>query len=376
MFERTVQMGLQKEIDERSAEIRTDAYAMSLGELMNLYRDEELDIHPEFQRFFRWTSSQKSRLIESLLLGIPIPQIFVAQRPDGVWDVVDGVQRLSTIFEFAGILRDDAGKPVPPLVLEKTKYLPSLEGKKWQDEDEPATSFSQAQRLYVKRAKLDVSIILKESDEVSKYELFQRLNTGGSQLSDQEVRNCILVLENRELYAWMRGLAEEEHFGDCVSLTDRALEEQYDLELVLRFLAMYQIDTEELKGMGDVGEFLTETMLGFAQDQAFDTDARGRDFRKTFEIISEHIGLNAFRRYDRGRDKFVGGFLVSAFEVVAAGVGYHCCELQVPHDVSQFESKVKAMWQDSNFTGSVGSGVRASSRIPKTIEMGRDLFSP
>jgi len=97
-------MDLQQEIDARRAEIRSDNYGMSIGELMSLYKDEELDIHPEFQRFYRWSVGQKSRLIESLLLGIPIPQIFVSQRADGVWDVVDGLQRLSTIFEFAGIL--------------------------------------------------------------------------------------------------------------------------------------------------------------------------------------------------------------------------------------------------------------------------------
>src|SRR5437764_14911019 len=106
---------------------------MSIGELMSLYKDEELDIHPEFQRFFRWSLKQKSRLIESLLLGIPIPQIFVAQRADGVWDVVDGLQRLSTIFEFAGILLDEEKKKLPPLTLESTTYLPSLGHRRWDD---------------------------------------------------------------------------------------------------------------------------------------------------------------------------------------------------------------------------------------------------
>src|SRR5262249_30131097 len=100
---------------------------MSIGELANMYRDGDLDIHPAFQRFFRWDANQKSRWIESLLLGIPTPSVFVAQRKDGVWDVVDGLQRLSTIFEFMGILRDDKGQLKPPLVLEGTRYLPSLE---------------------------------------------------------------------------------------------------------------------------------------------------------------------------------------------------------------------------------------------------------
>ena len=91
-------MGLQEEIDKMRQEIRADDYSMSIGEWISLYENSEIEIHPEFQRFFRWTTTQKTSLIESILLGIPIPPIFVSQREDGVWDVVDGLQRLSTIY--------------------------------------------------------------------------------------------------------------------------------------------------------------------------------------------------------------------------------------------------------------------------------------
>lgn len=117
-------MLLQEEIDEKSKEIYTDGYPMSIGELISLYKDGELDIRPEFQRFYRWSLLQKSKLIESILLGIPIPSIFVSQRDDGVWDVVDGLQRLATIFEFVGILKDEMGTRLPPSSLLETEYLP------------------------------------------------------------------------------------------------------------------------------------------------------------------------------------------------------------------------------------------------------------
>src|SRR5437763_14516530 len=201
-------MALQEEIDKVRAEIRTDGYPVSIGEWISIYEKKELDIHPEFQRFFRWSPVQKSRLIESILLGIPVPQVFVAQRKDGIWDVVDGLQRLSTIFQFVGILKKENGDLESPLILEKTKYLPSLEDITWGSEhllNEKIPSPAQAylledeafhltksltttQRLIIKRAKIHMSIILKESDEGSKYELFQRLNTGGSSLSGQELR--------------------------------------------------------------------------------------------------------------------------------------------------------------------------------------------
>src|SRR5438132_4452 len=108
---------LQQQIDERRKEIHTDGYPMSIGEIQNLYAEGDLDIHPEFQRFFRWSPEQKARWIESILIGIPLPSIFVSQQPDGKWDVIDGLQRLSTIFEFMGILKDDKDQPVKPLVL-------------------------------------------------------------------------------------------------------------------------------------------------------------------------------------------------------------------------------------------------------------------
>ena len=130
-------MALLDEIESKRREIRTDGYAMSIGEWISLYEQDELDIHPEFQRFYRWSETQKTNLIESILLGIPIPPIFVSQRSDGVWDVVDGLQRLSTIFQLMGILRDDQKRLVDPLVLRATKYLPSLEGMRWSNPKKP-----------------------------------------------------------------------------------------------------------------------------------------------------------------------------------------------------------------------------------------------
>ena len=186
-------MSLQEEIDKTRQEIHTDSYSMSIGEWISVYQNNEIDIHPNFQRFFRWSDHQKSTFIESILVGIPIPPIFVSQRNDGVWDVVDGLQRLSTIYQFVGILKtEEQEQDKSPFALQKTTYLPSLEGKKWDDPNDPDNSLSQTQRLLIKRAKIAVNIIEKESDEMVKYELFQRLNTGGSiatpQLLEQETK--------------------------------------------------------------------------------------------------------------------------------------------------------------------------------------------
>jgi hypothetical protein len=366
-------MSLQAEIDRARAEIRTDGYSMSIGEWISLYEKNELDIHPEFQRFFRWSPKQKSRLIESILLGIPIPQIFVAQRTDGVWDVVDGLQRLSTIFQFVGILKDQKGELLPALILEPTQYLPSLGGRVWEDPHNPSRAFDVTQRLLIKRSKIDVSIILKESDDKSKYELFQRLNTGGSPLSDQEVRNSILAMSNRDLYEWLRQLSLDDAFRETAALSDRAVEEQFDMELVLRFVLLRTMPRVKLKTIGDMGDFLTDRTIELAKQENFDWDAEATAFRKTFALLRDQLGSDAFRRYDAQKKRFVGGFSISAFEVIALGVGYNVARAQ--KDPKQVVKRAQQIWADAFFTDNSGSGVRASSRLPKIVPYGRQLFA-
>lgn len=78
-------MSIKSEVDSKRREISSENLSMSVGEVLNLYKDNELDIHPEFQRVFRWIPQQKSRLIESLLLGIPLPPIYVASNENGIW---------------------------------------------------------------------------------------------------------------------------------------------------------------------------------------------------------------------------------------------------------------------------------------------------
>ena len=183
---------LESQISDTRRTISSDSYPMSIGELTNLYREGELNVRPEFQRFFRWSPLQKSRLVESILLGIPIPSIFVSQTDYGTWELVDGLQRVSTILELQGLLEGNDGDVRPPLTLSATKYLPDLEGRQWEAKD-PAHSLTAAQRLDIKRSKLDVKIIKRESSPAAKYDLFQRLNSYGMSFTAQEMRSALLL---------------------------------------------------------------------------------------------------------------------------------------------------------------------------------------
>ena len=168
-------MPLTDEIQQARKVIVSDGYEMSVGEIISLYRDKEIVISPDYQRLFRWDPSRKTRFIESLLLGIPIPPIFVFQNEDGIWELIDGLQRLSTILEFVGILRTADKKIAKPSILEGTKFLPSLADKYWKPSSVSAEDgIGKAPQLQIKRSRIRVEILKQESDVQAKYELFQR----------------------------------------------------------------------------------------------------------------------------------------------------------------------------------------------------------
>lgn len=364
---------LEQEIVAKKNEISTDGYPMSIGEIANLYRDKEIDIHPEFQRFFRWSTLQKTKLIESILLGIPIPSIFVSQREDGVWDVVDGLQRLSTIFEFMGILRDENEDVLPASKLVRTEYLPSLENKLWENEDEP-NSFTSAQRIAFKREKLDLKIVKKESGENVKYELFQRLNTLGSKLSDQEVRNCLLVMINKEFYNWLRELSLNENFLNVLSLPERMIEEQYNMELALRFIIFRHINVSEIKTTQDLGSFITDKMIEYTEPNKLDLVNEKDIFDRTFAFLNSRTAESTFKRFNQAKDRFEGKFLLSAFEAIGVGSGMNIDTLENKTS-EEFSNKLKEIWGNNTFTAKTGSGINVTSRVPVIIPLGIEMLN-
>src|SRR5207253_1340166 len=102
-------------VDEERKRAATKALDISLNELADMYQSDELDISPEFQRMFRWSKAKQSQLIESLVLEMPVPPIFVieSEAKDGKWELIDGLQRLSTYLHFRGVL--DAPDCTPPI---------------------------------------------------------------------------------------------------------------------------------------------------------------------------------------------------------------------------------------------------------------------
>jgi Protein of unknown function DUF262 len=365
-------MSLEVELRQYRRQIATDAYPMSIGELSNLYRDDELDIHPEFQRIFRWTDEQKTRLIESILLGIPLPSIFVAQNDRGIWDVVDGVQRLSTIFQFMGILKDESDSLIVPFVCGKAPFLTAINGMSFEPCEDATSALTAAQRLDFKRARIDVKIIKRESDKRTKYDLFQRLNSFGSVATEQELRNCLLVSMSKTHYEWLSELSKDPIFKEVLDLPERLIEERYHMELALRFIIFRKIDEAQLSKIGNIGEYLTSSIVSLTDLDNAARELESAVFRATFALLHEAGGSPLLRRWNSQHGRTEGSFALTAFETIAMGVGFYDADPRI--DVDVLKKKRSELWQQPEFKSGFSFGLRADQRMRKTVPAGRTLF--
>ncbi|MEE1734031.1 DUF262 domain-containing protein [Streptomyces sp. BE282] len=366
-------MDLEEEIEMYRRKIATDTYPMSIGELSNLYRDGEIDIHPEFQRIFRWESSQRSRLIESVILGIPLPSVFVAQNEKGVWDVVDGVQRMSTIFQFMGILKDENNEPHDPLICSDTPFLTQLEGCSFEPHRNSIRSLSATQRLDFKRARIDMKIIKRESDNRAKYDLFQRLNSFGSMATPQELRNCLLVSLSKKHYEWLAKISSDESFLKVIDLPRRLIKEQYHMELALRFIFLRKIDSAGLASVGNIGDFLAYELVQFVEWGDARLEGEREAFVKTFDILLQAGGPDMLRRFNPERNRTEGPFSLTAFEAIALGVGFHLPGAELSPEA--VHDRRASLWSNDRFTAGHASGMSSDQRMKRTIPFGRSLLS-
>ena len=371
---------LQEQIDAMSKSIKTDSYPMSIGELAALYKDGDLDISPVYQRLFRWDMEQQSALIESILLQIPIPPIYVYQSGDGKWNLIDGQQRLSTIFKFMGILKKDMqdvereetdASLYEREPLTKTKFLPALEGKYWEDEN-PEKSLTDAQRRYIKRSKILIIIIDKSSDSFAQYEMFQRLNTGGSHLSPQEIRNCLLVVKNENVYRWFKTLSENENFRNAVPISEKDADEQGYIELVVKYFVL-RYSAFEVSDSENYNNFITDEILSLIDDKKIDREKDEDIFDRTFKLIFDIMGENAFKRYNPEKDTHCGPVLVGAYEAIVPGVSENIEYYEKNNEM--LKKCIDDIYISKEYNDATKRGVRPVVRIKKLAIASRNLLN-
>lgn len=336
-------------------EIRTTAVDFSFGELLNLHRDHEIVIRPEYQRLFRWSNEQRSRLIESIIMGLPIPPIFLIENEGGVLELIDGLQRTSSVLQFL----DHTAIDQPELTLQGCDFLKGLNGKTF-------NTIEPVLKLKIKRTPIRATIINKSGDAFVKYELFKRLNTGGSLLSAQEIRNCSsrMVEGGTAFYELIQNLSTNSDFISATSrLPDTMIEQRANEELVLRFFAL----TNARDGFkGNIEEWLDGYMESILfHESVFDTATMEALFTQTFQLINEKFGDQAFTRFN-SHGEATGRLAPAYFEAVCAAFVAEATQLSaIPADV--LLERLKVAFESADFKSATGPGANTIPKLHQRI---------
>jgi hypothetical protein len=264
------------------------------------------------------------------------------------------------------------------------QYLQHLSGLVWDDavreraEDAGLAAtgtLTDGQRSDVQFAKLDATLIQRTSGEQAKYDVFRRLNSYGEPLTSQEMRAALIASVNGECLAWLAGLAREGDTPELLALSDRQLERQYDIELVLRFF--YLVEAEEVRAVDlrDFPKLLDDLGIALAREYPSKrTRALGKVFAETMELILSETGSDFFRRYYPDEKRFKGPFLNTSFEALASAVGFRLVRgLGVSDDLT---GKVEEFWAADELQTGFASGRSTESRLAAYVPLGRRLLAP
>jgi hypothetical protein len=261
-------------------QIRVTTSAFSLRNILDQIDEGSLELAPDFQRGKVWRQDQKSLLVESLLLQIPLPAFYFAEDNDGAFHVVDGLQRLSTLHAF---VRGD-GFPLKSL-----EYLDAAEGRRFSD-----LAVQWQRRIY--NTQLTINVIDPKTPTDVMYDIFKRINTGGTPLNAQEIRHCMGKPRGREI---LKRMTHTREFSDATNnLTDHI--RMNDREMALRFTAFHLLGLDEYVKNPAMENFLMRAThllddperLADAQVEALE-DTFSRAMANAYLIFGEH----SFRKW-------------------------------------------------------------------------------
>jgi hypothetical protein len=344
---------LEEQIKETKNSLSTDRLDMSFGEIMSMYEREEIIINPDFQRLFRWSNYQQTRFIESILLGIPIPPIFVAEDNEGKWELVDGLQRISTILSFFGMLKYNEHKN--NWIMCEGDLIDSLKG--YCINNIP-TKF----QLNIKRAACRVEIIKWNSKIDMRYELFNRLNTGGTSLTDQEIRNCIFRGTSDKFNNYLKKMAGDEDFIELISPTEKQLSELYLQELVLRFTSLVW-DWQDIHD--NISVHMTKFMKSSIEKDNLDFEKLENLFMRLVFVLKP-LGKNIFR-FSRG------GFSTSLYDAIMVGIGSFIDKYE-NKDMYAIEERINQIKDNARFRENTGSSASSTTRVRNRLEIALEYF--
>lgn len=267
---------IRRPFDPEKIKVRTTSILVDL--LVSRIRHNEIDLAPDFQRLAGiWDNRRKSRLIESLLLRIPIPVFYVAADANDIWSVVDGVQRISTVFDYVS----------EKFRLSNLEYLQKLKGAAYSD-------LPRQMQRRIDETQFVVNVIEPGTPEEVMFNIFRRINTGGKPLNGQEIRHA---LHPGPVRSYLRDLADSEEF---LKATGYSISKQRmgDRECVLRFLAFYMEPWEQYR-TSDLDGYLGNAMKAINSMDDRQRSELGREFTKAMRVAFDVFRTDAFRkRYD------------------------------------------------------------------------------
>lgn len=361
-----VSLNIIKDLEDKIKSVRTRSLDLSFNELVDMYKDNELIITPDYQRLFRWSEANQSRFIESLLLEMPIPPIFVVEKEEGVYELIDGLQRISSYLHFRGELKNYNGSLISYLddepdldIVDECTDEDLLTDITNQDTCEVKDNVVETQEdniltltgcdicpglngltyetlpktlvIRLKRSFIRVEVIRKESDPRLRYHMFKRLNTGGEMLSHQEIRNCTIRLLSPQFNDFIIKLSNNTDFQKCIeniSITKKMA--KYNQELVLRYFA-FKDNLDQYSH--DINPFLTEYLEQVSLNESFDYNEAEELFSLTFKILASTLGEKSFspvadKRVPHETRKLARKFAIYHFEAIALCISFNIDKLK------------------------------------------------
>ena len=344
---------IRRPFDPEKIKVRT--VPLLVEQLVSRIRHKEIDLTPDFQRMPGiWNLGKKSRLIESLLLRIPIPVFYVAADEKDIWSVVDGLQRTSTINEYV----------TGGFSLNQLEYLVRFNDLSY--EDLPRTM-----QRRIRETQLMVNVIEPGTPEEVMFNIFHRINTGGMELNGQEIRNALFPGPAR---AYLQELAETEEFLEATWWSIRT-HRMADRECVLRFLAFY-IEPWEKYYAHDLDGYLGFTMKKInVIDPCKRADLLG-DFKRAMRAASGIFGRSAFRKqYNRNdRRRPVSKALFEAWGVGLARRSEDEIEGLVNQRESVIDQFMELMNNDSEFEAAITYSTGSPTRVRKRFQAIEELI--
>src|SRR5258708_1506340 len=282
----------QTELDDEKEEapydpekIRVDTKQLSLRQVYDMMKADDIDLTPDFQRNLVWDDLRKSRLIESILLRIPLPIFYFAQDDDGKISVVDGLQRLSTIRKFMD----------NEFQLSNLEYLQEKCGNKYFTNSDKTKAIDAKYFRWLNMTQITVNVIDPSSPFKLKYDIFRRINTGGQPLNSQEIRNCLASKGLRKILREMAHLDSFKH-ATGYSVKDVRMESQ---ELALRFILFYrkfQVDKTLNNYSGNIDSELNTLTEELSKDKTNDYSNYVLLFDNAMRIAYHLFGSYSFRK--------------------------------------------------------------------------------